>query len=260
MAIKIEKAIKKTLRKSSSVRAWGILFFCVCIVIFAVFLRFFVLSVWDFDGRRIFVCELAFCMKDSQAGDLLLARAGNRNPVLLWQVGKSGDSIEVSTPFDTVGLNIPKPGDTIVFETLTPMLWDASFALYKELNPEKKTKTGISLWSNENEVPFAYVGRASISGRPVSEREVEFLPWQELRLLELQLQRIFPAIDSIHFKRKIFADSLEIESFVLEEELFYLTCEKEGQPKACYDSRERGFFRRNALRGIAQFSTFPLWL
>jgi len=227
---------------------------------FAVFLRFFVLSVWSFDGKRIFVCELAPCLDNSQTGDLLLARAGNGNPVLLWQVGKSGDSIEVSTPFDTVSLNIPKPGDTIVFEALNPMLLDASLALYKELNPEKKTKTGISLWNIAGELPFAYVGRASISGRPVSEREVEFLPWQELRLIELQLQRIFPSIDSIHFKRKLFVDSLEIESFMVEDELFYLTCEKEGLPKACYDSREKGFFRRNSLRGIAQFSTFPLWL
>ena len=256
MAVKIEKAIKKALRKSSPVRAWSILFFCVLIILFAVFLRFFVLSVWDFDSERIYVCELAVCINDSQEGDLLLTRAGNGNPVLLWQVGKSGDSIEVATPFDTVGLKIPSPGDTIIFETLSPMLWDASFALYKELNPEKKTKTEISLWSKDSEVPFAYVGRASISGRPVSEREVAFLSWQELRLLELQLQRIFPAVDSIHFKRKLFADSLEVENFAVEEELFYLSCEKQGYHRACYDSREKGFFRKNALLGITIFHSW----
>lgn len=253
MAVKIEKEIRKTLRKSSPIRAWSILFLSVLITLFAVFLRFFVLSVWDFDGKRIYVCELAVCMKNSQEGDLMLARAGNGNSVLLWLLGKSGDSIAIPTPFDTTGLRIPKPGDTIIFETLSPMLWDASFSLYKELNPEKKTKTEISLWSRDSEVPFAYVGRASISGRPVSEREVAFLPWQELRLLELQLQRIFPAIDSVHFKRKILADSLDIESFIVEDELFYLSCEK----NACYDSREKGFFRKNALRGI---TIFPSWL
>jgi len=260
VAVKIEKAIRKTLRKSSPARAWSILFLCVLIIIFAIYLRFFVFSVWNFDGKHVYVCELAICMKDSQEGDLLLARAGNGNPILLWQVGKSGDLIEVHTPFDTVSLNIPEPGDTIVFETLNPMLWDASFALYKELHPERKINTGISLWSKENEMPFAYVGRASISGRPVSEREVAFLPWHELRLLELQLQRIFPAIDSIHFKRKLFADSLEIESFVVGEELFYLSCAKKDRTKLCYDSREKGFFRKNSLKGIAQFSTFPIWL
>ena len=252
MAVKIEKAIRKTLRKSSPVRAWSILFLCALIVLFAVFLRFFVFSVWNFDGKRIYVCELAVCLQDSQDGDLLLAKAGNGNPVLLWQLGKSGDSIEVLTPFDTVGLRIPSPGDTIIFETLNPMLWDASFSLYKELNPEKKTKTEISLRGGDGDVPFAYVGRASISGRPVSEREVAFLPWQELRLLELQLQRIFPAIDSIHFKRKLFADSLEVENFVVEDELFYLSCEK----NACYDSREKGFFRKNSLRGITIFHSW----
>lgn len=253
MAVKIEKAIRKALRKSSQVRAWSLLFLCVLIILFAIFLRFFVISVWDFDDKHIYVCELAICMKNSQEGDLLLARTGNGNPVLLWQVGKSGDSIDIPTPFDTVGLKIPQPGDTVIFEMLEPMLWDASLSLYKELNPDKKTKTKISLQSRSGEVPFAYVGRATISGRPVSEREVAFLPWQELRVLELQLQRIFPAIDSIHFKRKLLADSLEIESFTVEEELFYLSC----GGGACYDSREKGFFRKKSLLGI---TIFPSWL
>jgi len=252
MAAKIEKEINKTLRKSSPTRAWGILFLCVCIVALAIFLRFFVFSVWNFDGKRIFVCELAGCVEGSQKGDLMLAKAGDGSPVLLWLVGKSGDSIEIPTPFDTLSLNIPKPGDTIIFETLIPMLWDFSSTLYKELNPGKKTKTEISLWSSENEIPFAYVGRASISGRPVSEREVAFLPWHELRLLELQLQRIFPAIDSIHFKRKLYVDSLEIENFTIQEEVFYLSCEK-NYAKLCYDSREKGFFRRNNLKGRTFF-------
>jgi len=251
VAIKIEKAIDKTLRKSSPARAWGILLLCVCIVAFAVFLRFFVLSVWNFDGKRIFVCEFAGCIENSQKGDLLLSKAGDGNSILLWLVGKSGDLIEVPTPFDTVHFKIPSLGDTITLEELNPMLWDASLVLYKEFYPEKESQTQVSLWSKEHEIPFAYVGMASISGRPVSEREVAFLPWQELKLLELQLQRIFPVIDSIHFKRKLFADSLEVKIFVVKEELFYLSCEKERQPKLCYDSREKGFFRKSALRGRA---------
>jgi hypothetical protein len=133
------------------------------------------------------------------------------------------------------------------------MLWDASMSLYREQFPGEKIKTEISLWSGEKEIPFSLVGRASISGRPVSEREVAFLPWHELRLLELQLQRIFPASDSVHFKRKIFLDTLEIESFVAQDELFYLSCEKEDRQKLCYDSRERGFFRKNTLRGVRVF-------
>ena len=227
--------------------------FCSCIIALAIFLRFFVLSVWSFDGKRIFVCEFAGCIENSQKGDLLLSEAGDGNSILLWLVGKSGALIEVPTPFDTIHLTIPSPGDTIILAELNPMLWDASLILYKEFYPEKKIQTEVSLWSKGNEVPFSYVGRASISGRPVSEREVAFLPWQELRLLELQLQRIFPAIDSIHFKRKLFADSLEVETFIVGEELFYLSCEKEGQPKLCYDSREKGFFRKSTLRGIAVF-------
>lgn len=218
----------------------------------AIFLRFFVLSVWDFDGKRIFVCELAPCRDDSQKGDLLLAKSPGDN-ILLWQAGKSGDSIEIPTPFDTIGLDIPKKGDTIIFETLNPMLWEAMFSLYKEFYPEKEIRKEVSLWSKEGEMPFSFVGRASISGRPVSEREIAFLPWHELRLLELQLQKIFPAIDSIHFKRKIFDDTDEIEEFINHEELFYLSCQKPGQQKICYDSREKGFFRKNDLRGRAIF-------
>jgi hypothetical protein len=253
MANKIEKSIGKTLRKSSHARAWSILTLCSCIVVFAVFLRFFVFSVWTFEGKYVFVCELEICKKKSKSGDLLLASTHNGEPILLWQIGKSGEDIEIPTPFDTLSLSIPKKGDSIIFEYLKTMLWDASMSLYREQFPEEKIKTEISLWSGEKEVPFSLVGRASISGRPVSEREVAFLPWHELRLLELQLQRIFPAADSMHFKRKVFSDTLEIEGFVAQDELFYLSCEKEDRQKLCYDSRERGFFRKNTLRGVRVF-------
>jgi hypothetical protein len=246
----IEKNISKALRKSSPARAWGIIMLCAVLIVIAVFIRFFAFSVWNFDGKIIFVCEFAGCKNKSKNGDLLLIAIKNQNPVFLWQVGKSGDSIKVPTPFDTLNIKVPSIGDTIIFESLDPMLWDASFALYKEFEPQKKLKTEISLWSHEKEVPFAHVGRASISGRPVTEKEVTFLPWQELRILELQLQKIFPIYDSMHFKRKLFADSIEIESFVINEELFYLSCEKHGQQKLCYDSRENGFFKKSELQGI----------
>jgi hypothetical protein len=247
----IEKSIDKTLRKSSSARAWSILLLCLCLIAFVLYIRFFIFSVWAFDGKIIPVCELAICKKNSKKGDLLSVATSRGNSILLWQVGKSGDSIEIPTPFGTLIIDIPGIGDTIFFENLNPMLWDASFALYKEFSPEEKINTEISLWNGEKELPFSFVGRASISGRPVSEREVAFLPWQELRILELQLQKIFPVYDNVHFKRKLFADSLEIKSFVVNEELFYLSCEKDGQQKLCYDSRENGFFKKSELQGVA---------
>jgi len=248
----IEKIINKTLKKSSKFRVWSILLLCICIIVFALFSRFFVFSVWMFEGKRIFVCELEFCKEKAKKGNLLLVKTSNGNSILLRQIGKSGDEITVLTPFDSLSLSIPKKGDTIIFENLNPMLWDEAFSLYREQFPWKKIKTNISLSSKEKEIPFAYVGRASISGRPASEKEVPFLPWQELRLLELQLQKIFPAIDSIHFKRKPYADSLEeIKDFIVEEELFYLSCEKPEQPRLCYDSREKGFFRKREIKGRA---------
>jgi len=173
------------------------------------------------------------------------------NSILLWQVGKSGDTIDVPTPFGNLIIDVPRVGDTIFFEYLHPMLWDAFFALHKELSPEEKIKMQISLWDGKKRLPFSFVGRASISGRPVSEREVVFLPWQELRILELQLQKIFPIYDNIRFKRKLFADTLEIKSFVVNEELFYLSCEKAEQQKLCFDSRENGFFKKSEIQGIA---------
>jgi len=247
----IEKIINKTLKKSSVFRTWRILFLCACVIAFVLFLRFFVFSVWKFEGKRIFVCELEFCKEKSKKGNLLLVKISNGNSILLRQIGKSGDEIKLVTPFDTLSFSIPKKGDTIIFEDLNPMLWDKAFSLYREQFPDEKIKTNISLNSKEKELPFAYVGRASISGRPASEKEVPLLPWQELRLLELQLQKIFPAIDSIHFKRKAFLDSLEIKDFIIEEELFYLSCEKPNQHKLCYDSREKGFFRRSEIKGKA---------
>jgi len=259
MPTKIEKTINKTLRKSSASRAWSILLLCVCIIAGAIFLRFFVISVWNFEGKLVFACELAACKEKTETGDLLLAHAKNGGALLLWLEGKSGEEIKIPTHFDTISVKIPNAGDTIAFDTLNPMLWDALLSLYKEQFPEQKVRTEISLWNTERELPFAFVGRTSISGRPVSEREVAFLPWHELRLLELQLRKIFPAIDSIHFKRKVFEDSLEIESFETQEELFYLSCEKKEQQKPCYDSREKGFFRKSEIKGNI-FLHSPKWL
>jgi len=248
----IEKSIDKTLRKSSPARAWGILLLCLCIVAFAIYIRFFVFSVWSFEGKTVYVCELAICKKNTKDGDLLSVATKDGTSILLWQVGKSGDTIEVQTPFGTQVISIPSIGDTIYFGDPNPMLWDASLALYKELYPEEKLTTEISLWNGRRErLPFSMVGRASISGRPVSEREVAFLPWQELRILELQLQKIFPVYNYIHFRRKVFADTLEIITFVADEELFYLSCQKDDQQKLCYDSREKGFFRKSELLGVA---------
>lgn len=253
----LKKKINKTLLKSSPSRAWGILVLCAFCITFAIFLRFFIISVWEFDSKKIFICSLPVCKDDSEKNDLLLIETKNGNSILLRQVGKSKDYINVHTPFDTVAFNIAQKGDTIFFDSLSSMLWSAYYALYKEQFLQKKTKVNISLHSKERELPFSYVGRTYISGRPVSEKEVVFLPWQELRLLELQLERIFPALDSIYFKKTVFEDSVEVKSFVVEEELFYLSCEKEEQQKLCYDSRERGFFRKSNIKGI---SIFSLWL
>jgi len=247
----IEKSIEETLRKSSPARAWSVLLLCICCVVFAIFIRFFVLSIWDFEGKVIPVCELALCKKNSKAGDLLSVATKNGNSILLWQVGKSGDSVSIPTPFGDLIIDIPGVGDTMFIDSLHPMLWDAAFALYRELSPEENIKTQISLWNGKKRLPFFLVGRASISGRPVSEREVVFLPWQELRILELQLQKIFPVYDNIRFKRRFFADTLEIKSLVVNEELFYLSCEKAGQQKLCFDSRENGFFKKSEIQGIA---------
>jgi hypothetical protein len=255
MKCNIEKSIDKAMQKSSAFRAWRILFFYMCLIAFAMFLRFFFFSVWNFEGKRVLICELALCKENSQKGNLLLAKANNKNSILLWLVGKSGEQIKVPTPFDTLKINIPNIGDTLYFDTLNPMLWDASASLHNSTSTEKP-RIEISLWSKEKEIPFSYVGRASISGRPVSEREVPMLPWQELRLLEIQLQKIFPAIDSIHFKRKLFKNTTEIKNFIVDEKLFYLSCKKSEQQKLCYDSREKGFFRVSEIKGI---SIFPLW-
>jgi hypothetical protein len=247
----IEKSIDKTLRKSSPARAWSILLLCLFFIAFAISIRFFVLPIWSFEGEVVPVCELSICKKNSKAGDLLSVATKSGNSILLWQVGKSGDTVNIPTPFGSLIIDIPRVGDTVFFERLHPMLWDASLSLYKGLSPEEKIRTEISLWNGRKELPFSYVGRASISGRPVSEREVSFLPWQELRILELQLQKIFPIYDNIRFKRKLFADTLEIKSLVINEELFYLSCERTEQQKLCFDSRENGFFKKSEIQGIA---------
>ncbi|GHV16209.1 hypothetical protein AGMMS49938_15990 [Fibrobacterales bacterium] len=249
----LNREIAKNLSKTSVFRAWLILILCALLVVFAFFVRYFILSVWEFEGEKFFACELSLCIEDSKSGDLLLAKTPLDEKILLWQIGKSGDSLTLPTAFDSVKFSIPQKNDTIYLGDLNPFAWDLAAALYRDQNKGEKTSIEISLQSKNGEMPFSSVGRATISGRPVSEREVKFLSNGELRLLELQLQRIFPAQDSIHFKRKLFVGSenmrTEITSFTANESLYYLSCEKIPTNKICYDSRERGFFARSNLKG-----------
>ena len=69
---------------------------------------------------------------------------------------------------------------------------------------------------------------------------------QELRLIELQLQRYEASENNVHFRRRLYADSAEVHSFVVDEDCWFLAC---GRGAICVDSREEGFFRRSDLLG-----------
>lgn len=230
-------------------------------------------------GQRIWICKLPMCLESPPMGSLVLASTRAREPVLRWVLGTPGMVLQFGplgrvqyhdqfwvwrrehTIIDEQTLRVPAQGDTLYLDSLGPMAFDMATRLYRKQWPEHNITIEVSLMNGQVPMPLSEVGRTTIANRPVSQTEIAGLPWQELRLLEMQLQHLEASEHPIRFHRRLLVDSLEIKQFPVLEDCWFLVCSRGA---ICVDSREEGFFTRSDLLGaplpwkrLAPKSPFP---
>jgi signal peptidase I len=274
-----KKRITQLLRQSSKHRAAAVFGAMTACVALAIVVRLFALeSVQVDDGSmrpeirpesRTWICKLPVCIDHSPFSAPLLAKTRSGDPVLRWKLGEPGDTIRFSpagrvflkkhywtwrhepTIIDDQTLYVPRRGDTLRLDSLSPMGFDFATKLFHKQWPSRQTWVIPTLWNGDQPLLMAEVGRTTIGNRPVAPNEANGLPWQELRLLEMQLQRIEASPSPVRFKRRFYADSTEIKKFVVREDCWYLACSRGG---LCMDSREEGYFTRADILG----TTLPI--
>lgn len=270
-----EQELKKNLWHSSGKK--NILIFSILVLglFSALFLRFYVIEPYSINDasmfpelsekKRIWVCKLPLCTQNLSRGQMVSAERVNGDLMLRKLLGLPGDTIRLSADsyvsvdslsFHWEGENtfivprqiyVPQRGDTLYFEKLSDVELDYAFKLFQQQNPQEHFQIQIRLYQGEKEISLEKAGNAQIAGRPVNMKELKGLPWQELFLIELQLQKMEPGSRKFHFVRKIIAaDSSEIQFFVVNENAFYLVCQKAN---FCLDSRELGYFPESRIIG-----------
>lgn len=233
------------------------------------------------------VCKLPQCIDQVQDLDLVLIKQHSDEFVIRKILATPGDSITISdkgkviTPhrnfkwkgedafIQSRSLYVPKVGDTLYFDQLNDVEQDFLIAYLHSQGEKVTTKT--SLWQGDREISIDRVGSTKIANRQVSLKEIDFLPWQDRYLIELQIRRSEPGNSPIKLKRKLYRqnfkntpvedslqlaqDSLnvteeileEINQVVVEKDCYFLACEKGSN---CSDSREYGYLTKDHIVGL----------
>ena len=99
-------------------------------------------------------------------------------------------------------------------------------------------------------MPIERIGSTKLGNRLVSLQEIDYMPWQDRFLVELQIFLAEPGNTPIRIKRELYRakDSSKISFYVVPEDCYYLICEKSSH---CADSREIGYFTQNRILGRA---------
>lgn len=168
----------------------------------------------------VWVCKLPQCAHYAKELDVVSARLPSGDLLLRKIIAMPGDTISISdkgkvhTPhrefkwkdedafIQTRKIYVPKAGDTLVFDDLNDVEQDYLIAFLRGLGEDVFVKT--SLWQGDREINIDRVGATKIANRQVSLKEVDFLPWQDRYLIELQIRQSEPGNSPIKLKRKLF--------------------------------------------------------
>ena len=214
----------------------------------------------------LWICKLPSCTAEIQDGDFVWGIMRNQDNMVRKVLGVPGDSITITnngkvyTPhrnfkwkgedafIETRSIYVPRKGDTLFFDKLNDVEQDNLISLMHEQNEKIYIKS--SLWQGNREMQLERIGSTKLGNRHVSLQEIDYMPWQDRYLVELQIFQAEPGNAPIHIKREIFnaKDSSKISFYVVPEDCYYLVCEKANH---CADSREVGYFTKNRLLGRA---------
>ena len=217
----------------------------------------------------MWMCKLPSCTESIKCGDFVWGVLRNHSKMVRKVLAVPGDTITITnnakvyTPkrnfkwngedafIETRSIYVPRKGDTLYFDKLNDVEEDYLISLMNEQNEQFYIKS--SLWQGNREMPIERIGSTKLGNRLVSLQEIDYMPWQDRYLVELQIFQSEPGNAPIHLKRELFnkQDSSKITFYVVPEDCYYLICEKSSH---CADSREMGYFTKNRLLGRANKS------
>ena len=214
----------------------------------------------------LWMCKLPRCTESIVDGDFVWGIMRNQDNMVRRVLGGPGDSITITNNgkvytqhrnfkwngedafIETRSFYVPRKGDTLHFDKLNDVEQDYLISLMLEQNEKFYVKS--SLWQGKREMPLERIGSTKLGNRLVSLQEIDYMPWQDRFLVELQIFLAEPGNTPIHIKRELYSakDSSKISYYVVPEDCYYLICEKSNH---CADSREIGYFTKNRLLGRA---------
>lgn len=270
----LERKVKRLQWRSSKVRLVFNVFLMLLIFVGALAVRYYAvepLMLHDTsmqpklgNNSLVWICKLPQCKAKTTFGDIVWAKQTNQETLVRKIIGMPGDTVEISDKgriktkrkrfmwrgedsfIESRKFYVPKKGDTIVLSTLNDAEEDYILKLMDEQGVPHTTKT--TLWQGNREIAVERIGSTKLGNRPVSLQELDELPWQDRRLIEMQIRQAEPGNAPIKIKRQFFAanDTTPIDTLVVKTDCYYLACEKGNH---CVDSRELGFFTEQRILG-----------
>lgn len=166
------------------------------------------------------MCKLPQCLTQVKDQDIVWLTLKSGETMVRKVLAMPGDSIEITdkghvrTPhrnfkwkgedafIQSKTIYVPKAGDTLYFDKLNEVEQDYILA-YLHTHGEK-IAIKSTLWQGDREINIDRVGATKIANRQVSLKEVDFLPWQDRYLIELQIRQAEPGNAPIKIKRELF--------------------------------------------------------
>ena len=166
------------------------------------------------------MCKLPQCLSQIKDQDIVWLTLKSGETMVRRVLAMPGDTIKITdkgrvhTPhrnfkwkgedafIQSKTIYIPKAGDTLYFDKLNEVEQDYILA-YLHTHGEK-IAIKSTLWQGDREINIDRVGATKIANRQVSLKEVDYLPWQDRYLIELQIRQAEPGNAPIKIKRELF--------------------------------------------------------
>lgn len=166
------------------------------------------------------MCKLPQCLGEIHDQDIVWVALKSGDAMVRNVLAMPGDSIEITdkgivrTPhrnfkwkdedsfIQSKTIYVPKAGDTLYFDKLNDVEQD--YVLSYLHTHGQKVAVKSTLWQGDREINLDRVGSTKIANRQVSLKEINFLPWQDRYLIELQIRQSEPGNAPIKIKRELF--------------------------------------------------------
>ncbi|MBO7384101.1 MAG: S26 family signal peptidase [Fibrobacter sp.] len=278
------RSLKHTVKKLQRMNSQSHVFFLVFVLVlaFAVALlaRHYVFEPLKMTNNSMYprhkensflwVCKLPQCIDQVKKNETVWAELRNHETLVRRVIAMPGDTLHISDKgfiksgkfrtlwrgenafIESRDIYVPKKGDTLHFDALNDVEQDYAITLLHEQGVNFHIKT--TLWQGEREINIDRVGSTKLSNRQVSLQEINVLPWQDRRLIEMQIRQSEPGNSPIKLRRELLheADSSLINEIVVEDDCYFLACLRGNH---CVDSRETGYFTKERLLG--RYVEFP---